>query len=329
MLSVVFLLGMSAGGSMADSRPNAHAPIGVMGDHMHHAGEVMVSYRYMRMRMSGSRDDDDHVSTTHVLRAYPVAPTEMDMEMHMFGVMYAPIDLMTLTLMLPYVRNDMSHRLRNDGRFKTHSDGLGDIRAGTLVRLYEQDDQHVHAQIGISFPTGSITEQDVTPASGGTSIRLPYPMQIGSGTYDFLPGLTYTAHRDAYSWGAQATGEIRMNQNHAKYRQGDEYELTAWGGIEWANWISTSLRAAWNQSLNYRGRDESPSLNPMMVPTADPNRRAAMSLDFLLGVNLIAPSGPLEGVRLAIEVGVPAYQRFDGPQLETDWTLTTGVQYAF
>jgi hypothetical protein len=311
------------------SHSDDHAPIGVMGDHTHDAGEWMVSYRYMRMRMNGNRDNDDRISAASVLNDFPVAPTRMDMQMHMFGLMYAPIDRVTMMLMLPYVSLDMSHRLRNGNRFTTRSDGLGDTRAAALVRLIDEHEHHLHAQIGFSFPTGSLTEQDKTPASGGTTVRLPYPMQIGSGTYDFLPGLTYTGQRHAYSWGAQARGEIRMNENHAEYRQGDEYALTAWGGIELADWISTTLRAEWSHSLNYRGRDESPSVNPNVVPTADPDRRAGMRLDVLLGVNLMAPSGPLKGLRLAVEAGLPAYQRLDGPQLETDWLVTTGLQYAF
>jgi hypothetical protein len=313
----------------AGAHADDHAPIGVMGDHTHDAGEWMVSYRYMRMRMNGNRDNDDRVSATSVLRDFPVAPTRMDMQMHMFGVMFAPIDRVTMMLMVPYVSLDMSHRLRNGARFATRSDGLGDIRTAALVRLIDEHDHHLHAQIGLSFPSGSLTEQDETPASGGTTVRLPYPMQIGSGTYDFLPGLTYTGSRSAYSWGAQVRGEIRMNENHAEYRQGDEYALTGWGGIELADWVSTTLRLEWQHSLNYRGRDESPSVNPIVVPTADPDRRAGMRLDVLLGVNLIAPSGPLKGFRLAVEAGLPAYQRLDGPQLETDWIVTTGVQYAF
>ena len=120
-----------------------------------------------------------------------------------------------------------------------------------------------------------------------------------------------------------------MNENHAGYRLGNEYALTAWGGWELARWISASFRLEWGQSMNIRGREESASVNPRMVSTADPGRRAAARLDALFGLNLIAPSGPLSGVRLAVEVGVPAYQDLDGPQLETDWTLTTGLQYAF
>ena len=32
-------------------RPDSHAPIGVMGDHLHHKGGLMVSLRYMDMMM--------------------------------------------------------------------------------------------------------------------------------------------------------------------------------------------------------------------------------------------------------------------------------------
>ena len=36
-------------------RASSHAPIGVMGDHTHHKGEFMVSYRYMSMFMKDLR----------------------------------------------------------------------------------------------------------------------------------------------------------------------------------------------------------------------------------------------------------------------------------
>ena len=36
------------------ARPDGHAPISVMGDHMHAMGEWMVSYRYMTMDMEGT-----------------------------------------------------------------------------------------------------------------------------------------------------------------------------------------------------------------------------------------------------------------------------------
>ena len=115
------------------------------------------------------------------------------------------------------------------GTFTTRSDGIGDVSLSALIDLWSRDHHKIHAQLGISFPSGSIVEQDKLPTSGATTVRIPYPMQLGSGSYDFLPGLTYTSHAGAWSWGAQAHGEIRLNENHAEYRLGDEYALTAWG----------------------------------------------------------------------------------------------------
>ena len=312
--------------------PAGHAPIGVMGDHTHERNEVMLSYRYMRMRMAGMRDGDDRVSASSVLGDFVVSPTSMDMDMHMFGAMVAPIDGVTLMVMLPVVELEMNHRARSGARFTTFADGIGDVRVAALIDLWENENHRVHGQVGVSFPTGSISENDRTPLSMGNRVRLPYPMQLGSGTYDFLPGLTYTGHEESWSWGAQARGEIRMNENHAQYRQGNEYLVTGWGARTINEWVSLSARLEWRQQLNFRGRDASIATQAMgtpIVPTTDPGRRAFKRLDVLAGVNFQLPSGPLSGLRFAIEAGLPAYQHLDGPGLETDWVTTVGVQYAF
>jgi len=61
------------------------------------------------------------------------------------------------------------------------------------------------------------------------------------------------------------------------------------------------------------------------VQTADPNRQGIQRLDVGLGANLLLPG---KKQRLAFEVSAPTYQKLDGPQLETDWMLTFGWQYA-
>ncbi|MEM7730934.1 MAG: transporter, partial [Pseudomonadota bacterium] len=128
-----------------------------------------------------------------------VVPTEMSMNMHMVGAMYAPTDWLTLMAMGSYVTKDMDHitfmgpagttRL---GTFTTNSSGFGDTKLGGLVRLYEDETHHLHANIGFSLPTGSITETDrvLAPTGMRPTLRLPYAMQLGSGTFDLLPGLT-------------------------------------------------------------------------------------------------------------------------------------------
>ncbi len=315
--------------AVAGGHASGHAPIGVAADHTHHRGGTMLSYRYMRMRMDGLRDGNNGISRSRVLQDFMVTPTSMDMEMHMFGVMHSPIDGLTMMVMVPFVALEMDHLTRMGGTFTTRSDGLGDVSATAMVDLWSSDHHKIHGNLGFSFPTGSITEQDKTPASGGATVRLPYPMQLGSGSYELLPGLTYSGHHHAWSWGAQGRGRIRLNENHAGYRLGNEYALTAWGAIDAAKWVSFSLRAEWQHNLNIHGREESSSVNPAVIPTADPGRRAAASLSLLGGVNFALPGGLLSGLRLAVEVGVPVYQWLDGPGLETDWTTTAGVQYAF
>jgi hypothetical protein len=319
-----------ADGGGALPRPDAHAPISVMGDHMHAKGEWMLSYRTMRMHMEGNRDGTHGVSDAEVLRDFLVAPTQMDMEMHMFGAMYAPADRATLMVMLPYVRKDMDHVTRTGYTFTTHAEGLGDVRGTALVRLFENEVHHLHANLGLSFPTGDIDERDQTPMG---RMRLPYPMQLGSGTWDLLPGLTWTARWPHWSAGAQALGTIRLGHNSHHYRFGNEVQVQAWGARLLAPWLSASLRASYRAWGDVHGAD--PGLEPSMpvpapvVPTADPNLRGGQSLELGGGLNVVLPFRPLRGHRLAVEVSGPVWQNLDGPQLESDWTVIAGWQLAF
>ncbi|MEC4892090.1 MAG: transporter [Oscillatoria sp. PMC 1051.18] len=306
-------------------RPDGHAPIGVMGDHVHEAGEWMVSYRYMFMAMAGNRDGTDNLSTDEVLRDFMVTPEDMTMQMHMFGAMYAPTDDLTLMVMLPFVSKQMDHRTRSGVEFTTNSGGLGDIKFTGLYNVLRENRQRVHLNFGVSFPTGSIDERDDTPA--GNDQILPYPMQIGSGTFDLLPGITYLGQTDDWSWGTQLNTAIRLGQNSRDYSLGNRYQLTTWVGRQWTEQVSTSLRLSGQTWGNYDGADS--SLNPMMIPTADPELRGGTRLDLGLGINVYFPEGFLAGGRLGVEFEFPVYQSLEGPQLETDWQLTAGLQYSF
>lgn len=304
-------------------RPDGHAPIGVMADHTHEEREWMFSYRYMFMDMDGNRDGTDQLSDADVLENFPVTPQRMTMKMHMVGFMFAPTDDFTLMAMLPYIYKEMDHINRMGVTFRTNTQGPGDLKLSGLYNVMRQNRQSLHLNAGVSFPTGSINERDDTPA--GSNVRLPYPMQLGSGTIDLLPGITYLGQADSWSWGAQAMGVLRLGENDEDYRLGNQLNLTSWFAGKWTDWLSTSVRLNGKTWGNIRGND--PLLNPAMVPTADPDRRSGTRLDLGLGLNLYAPS--LQGGRLAVEFELPIYQSLEGPQLETDWQLTVGAQAVF
>ncbi len=332
---LVFLLvparaGAEGGHHLFEKRPDAHAPIGVMGDHMHHAGEFMLSYRFARMRMDGNRDRTANQTDGDVLRdGFMATPTDMDTNVHMFGLMYAPTDWVTLMAMLPYVEKQMDHVTAMGGSFNTESDGIGDFKFGSMWRLFENENHHVHLNLGASFPTGGIRHSDRTPGPGGLANNtLPFPMQIGSGTYDVMPGMTYMGHASWLSWGLQSIGTIRSGKNEAGWRMGHRADTTAWVARPWTEWMSTSFRAQYSWWGNYAGDENRPPPRTA-IPTADPDRRAGHRIDLLPGVNFIVPLGPLRKHRFGIEAGFPVYQWLDGPQLELDWRVVAGWQFAF
>ena len=74
---------------------------------------------------------------------------------------------------------------------------------------------------------------------------------------------------------------------------------TETGGL--SDQVSVSSRLDYLTWGNIRGAD--PRINPAVVATADPDRRAGERLDLLFGVNLMATEGFLKGHRIAIEGG--------------------------
>ena len=361
-----------ASGALADSRPpvstgfdmsvtdgevrhapraDAHAPIGVMGDHRHREGELMLSYRYMRMWMEGNLIGDDSVSPDTIATTVPnrffgqpmqpptlrVVPTEVSMDMHMFGGMFGLTDSVTLMAMLPHIEKDMHHityagpvGTTQLGTFDTNAEGVGDLSLSTLIGLYDaktaQGGQHLNLLLGLSVPTGSITRTGriLTPMGMQPVVRLPYAMQLGSGTWDFLPGIIYTGRSNNLSYGGQYRGAIRLeDENDEGYSLGDLHQGTVWAQYEWAPWVSNSIRLAYQTQGDIHGIDAE-IVGP--VQTANPDFYGGDRLDLLFGVNLVGQRGAICGQRLAAEMGVPVYQNLNGPQLETDWTFMLGWQ---
>ena len=151
-------------------------------------------------------------------------------------------------------------------------------------------------------------------------------MQLGSGTFDVLPGIAYLGSTDRFAWGARTGAAIRLGTNDNDYRLGNAYGFTFWGGLKLTDWLSSYVRTGVQTWGNFQGAD--PELNPRMVPTADPLRRGGTRVPFVLGFNFFQPEGSLKGNRLTLESGWPS-QSLEGPQLETDWHMRLAWQWTF
>ncbi|MEA3221383.1 hypothetical protein [Immundisolibacter sp.] len=323
-------------------RADGHAPIGVMADHLHRGGEWMVGYRFMRAWQDQLRDGTDRVSKQRAYSStaaggygYHDAPTRMEMNMHMFEAMYGWSDRITLMLMAIYMDMSMDAELHAHGhaapvQYRMDSSGWGDMEVAALFDAGHTAHGRWVGKLGLSLPLGSITERDGMPhgALGAMiPVRMEYSMQLGSGTYDLRPAMTYSEQRDGWSWGAQASAVLRLGENDQDYRLGHRGELTAWAARLWTPAVSTSLRLLGSRWGNIQGRDD--AIDAGMSPAADPDAQGGQRVDVGLGMNLYAPTGALKGQRLALEMPRPVYQDLDGPQLANDWTLNAGWQFAF
>tara|TARA_R110002072_G_scaffold13418_7_gene56180 strand:+ start:4829 stop:5902 length:1074 start_codon:yes stop_codon:yes gene_type:complete len=332
--------GIESAPVLADS----HAPVGVMGDHRHKKGEWMVSYRYMQMRMDGNLEGGNSIAASEIVtqpNPFPgpanvrVVPEKMQTDMHMLGVMYAPSDRVTLMAMVNYLERDMQHTTFAGmtgatllGEFRTSNAGFGDTKLSSLWGLYSSERHQLHLNMGVSIPTGSITAKDtvLTPMNTAMKLRLPYAMQLGSGTWDVEPGITYRGVYERWGWGAQYGASIRMGENDEDYQLGDTHQLTAWGSYRVADAVSISARLNHRFDGDLDGADQK-----IMAPvtTANTDNYGGRRSVIAIGLNLVGQKGALRGHRVAMEYLTPIDQDLNGIQMDLDDSITFSYQYAF
>ncbi|NOZ52491.1 MAG: alpha amylase [Gammaproteobacteria bacterium] len=315
-----------------------HTSAAQASQHVHHShgvGAWMFEYRFMRMDMDGLLDGTDNVSTEEISGAtmvggeaqktpgkdYLMAPTAMTMDMHMLMAMYGVNDKLSVMGMLNYLDNDMDMVMHmtmpNGARVDRFSDmqtsGIGDTQIGAMYQVRSG----LVASMMLSIPTGSIDEK---VEMMGRNVRAAYPMQLGSGTYDLIPAITYNAGMGDWSYGGQAEYTYRISENDNDYALGDRLALGAW------------LKRSLNSTVNVAGRlnivdwgkidGADPDINVMMTPTGDPDAQGGTRADLVLDV-----SANFGGHTLGLAYGVPVYQDLNGPQMELQSIITFSYQY--
>lgn len=351
LIACIALLHAAGFANAHESAPRAdsHAPIGIMGDHMHKLGEWMVSYRYMSMAMSGNLLGDSSISDDEVVTTQPnpyaampmmpptlrVVPQEMTTAMHMVGVMYAPTDDITLMAMFNYLDKTMQLKTYQGmmgttelGYFDSASSGMGDTKLGLMYRLFYDATHHLHANLSVSLPTGAIdkTGEVLTPMNMRMQTRLPYPMQLGSGTVDWQLGITYTGKVGDTTWGTQYMLTLRNSENDEGYQLGNEQKLNAWAQHAFSHSVSIGVGGEYFSSGAISGMDDEIMLP---VQTANPANYGRDVINAKVSLNWVGQTGLLRDHRLAIEYSVPIKQDVNGLQMEMDSMFTFGYQKAF
>ena len=242
---------VNASHHQASHKMNQHAPIGVMDDHKHIKGEWMFSYPRMTMTMKIKLQGDQVISTNDISEKYNMASLRMNTTMDMLGAMYAPSDKLTLMLMVNYLEKEMDSTM-GMGMFRnTKSSGWGDTKISALISLHNGNAHGLQVNLGASIPTGSTTK------SNNMGMRLAYPMQLGSGTYDLEPGITYNGKNDFLKWGGQIKGVFHLSDNDEGYTLGDQVIASSWASYRVNPWLATAVRLTYTDTKNIDGIDGS------------------------------------------------------------------------
>jgi hypothetical protein len=335
-----------------DHQHGVHAPSGVMFDHMlSTAGDMMVGYRYVYGSQSGDTLHGSSSVSDPTLAANGCSPNpcylkpgSMSMNMHMLDLMYAPTDWLTLMLMPQFVSMSMTmNDLYQEYDPNTHpmmgdmlshhiqsghqTGGIGDLGMYALFKLYDNGVHHLHITTGLSAPTGNANLQlnRNHKIDGG---YIDYGMQLGSGTWDFKPSLTYTGQWQQLSWGAQSSGTVRMeNRNESGYALGDQFQSTAWGSFHFTHWLSASVRGLFTSQGAVKNQYN--GLVNQYGPMDYTANYGGNYWDVGFGLSATVPSGDLAGNRISVEWLQPVQDNVNGYQLERDGNLAATWSLAF
>lgn len=318
-------------------------PAGVMISHIHKKNEWMLSYRFMHMGMGKMLSRAQVQTDEKIFDSYLMSSRHMRMDMHMLMAMYGLSDKLTLMGMLNYSAASMqmsmpegtAHTHQMDGmdmgdnvsiNMDNSSSGIGDIKLHALYGLIDGVDHHFVLSAGVSLPTGSIQVKGKTNSMYAGQ-RLPYNMQLGSGTWDLLPGLTYVYSKDKATFSSQLTAVFRTGYNVVGYKLGNEAVFNSWLSYRWVSWFSNSLRVEGSLADRINGRD--PSLYPGNEPSAAPANYGGKRGSAFIGGKIHINTKYLSTSSIGAEYGIPLYQYLNGPQMRVVSTLTISFNTTF
>ncbi len=317
---------------------DSHGPISVMGDHSHKKGEIMFSYRFGHMEMNKIMNGTKVLYSDNITSVpngasngsgnYMNTSVSMKMDMHMFGAMYAPHDLLTLMLMTSYFEKEMTQRrmpMAGGGLFDVNSSGISDTRFSGILKVFEEDYLKTSIGFGISIPSGSIDIRDNTPTS--SSSRLGYSMQNGSGTFDPFIFINNINNLGRLKVGEKFLFKKSVYKNTKNYKHGDLFKATLWTSYRWVDYISTSVKINYEVKKKMIGSDN--EMNPRMSLAMDSRNQGHQKVYLGFGLNFVNPYLFLKNHRIGIEGIFPTYQRFRGLQIRERYRVIMGWQYGF
>ena len=341
----------AAPGVSTPDRPNAPTPLGIYGVNQPKQGVFSLSINPGYFALSGSligtqsmspvqAVTDPSVKTTFgPIVGKPVqvrnVPATVNIGFVGFGLTYGLTKDFAVTVASAYLDKNQDVNVFKGmsgstllGQSDAGTQGISDTALVGLYRLYHDSMNQINVFFGFFLPTGSTTENEGGFNNSGKygTKRAVYTLQLGTGTVDALPGITYSGVLGKWSWGLAFRGRYALDTNAQGYRWGAYSEFDGWGGYTWLPGLSTTLRVMGQVIGHIDGYD------PQILgygPCSNPLWFGGDFVDILPGLSISGRYFDMPAATASVAFDVPVYQNLNGLHTARNYGVLTGLKFKF
>jgi hypothetical protein len=335
--------------SAAAPQSQAPAPLGIFGASLPSKGKLVVSVNETYAKFSGSLVGTQSVtpqyavtnivspstpasSVSHVVRN---DPNDNEIFTDTIGFTYGLTADVALSAKISYFHKtqhvDVFSGMSGStllGMSETSSSGWGDTSVSGIWHVWRDGNSQLNVNMGLVLPTGNTDVTSYTFNNSGvySTKRAVYTLQLGHGTYDILPGITYSTTNGPWSWGASYQGDIPLDYNQNGYRWGNYHAISGWNGYTWTKGLESTVRLTAELQGAIAGSD------PAILGYGPCSVAAWYGGKYVTVFPGVVISGDHFGVPSAsfgVEVGLPIYQDLNGLHTARQYSVSAGLKYGF
>jgi hypothetical protein len=256
---------------------------------------------------------------------------------HLLGLRYGLTEKWALRFVVAAQDNQYEMQKGTVNR-TVYVEGLGDCKLQGVYTIYKDVFHRFEAYGGTTIPTGAI---DLTGPDG---LPLNPRNQLGSGTFDMIPGISYTFTKRHWTLGDRIESTVHTGKNSSGYRLGDDFSDTALISYEIMKIFSPEINMTLRNKqknitdhpVSFVTQKESHQVDPgaglpgPTDPSADLNR-AGTSFDGTAALVSHLPLGYRSPVKVSVIVGVPLFRAGARPDtgMQTNWFAGSSISSSF
>lgn len=264
---------------------------------------------------------------------YPVVPTFICQNAIYASASYHISDRTSLSVSVPYITQSTDHISSVPGfqEFILKTEGIGDIAVALAHGKKLSNGDNLTGVIGVRLPVGSIDETGDTPRNGPNTLeRLPYTMQLGSGTLDLTGSVTYLRNVKDFSVGVNVNGVLRTGKNDNDYRLGNNMGTSIFARYTKNHHFQPGVRLSARHIGRINGADTSLQISgpfPFPASITDPSNYGGEKVSATATVRSCIKSDCL--LSFSAEYSKPIYQNLNGtqPMERNSFSLGTSLKF--